>query len=214
MDNNTQLAQFRFNHAAATWDENPGRLLAANNTVSAILTQVPVRSDMTVIDYGCGTGLVTLGLQPYVERIIGVDISPAMLTELENKVRALALSNVETCCLDLRSQPSADLHADLVVSAMALHHIADIPSALRALTGLLSPGGYVALADLDVEDGSFHGDKTGVFHYGIDRTWLIAQLEALGIQEIQSTTAHVVERPAADGNHRYPVFLISGRLTG
>ena len=105
--------------------------------------------------------------------------------------------------------------ADLIVSAMALHHIADIPQLLQALTQLLTPDGYLALADLDAEDGSFHADMTGVHHAGIDRDWLIAQLTTLGFHDVSATTAHVIERPNATGElRRYPVFLVSGRRTG
>jgi 2-polyprenyl-3-methyl-5-hydroxy-6-metoxy-1,4-benzoquinol methylase len=94
---------------------------------------------------------------------------------------------------------------------MALHHIADIPALLHTLATLLSPGGYIALADLDTEDGSFHTDLIGVYHHGIDRDWLMAQFMALGFQQVQATTAHVVERPDASGTlKRYPIFLVSG----
>lgn len=206
------MSQSRFDQAAATWDEQPARVMLAKAIAQAMLKQVPVHPAMIVLDFGCGTGLVTLALQPHVQQIIGVDNSSGMLAKLQEKMQALGIMNVETRRLDLATQPPPlDLHADLIVSAMALHHIADLPHLLQALTGLLTPGGYLALADLDAEDGSFHTDMTGVHHLGIDRTWLMAQLSALGYQDVTATTAHVVERPDASGTpRRYPVFLVSG----
>jgi ubiquinone/menaquinone biosynthesis C-methylase UbiE len=206
------MSQSRFDHAAATWDEQPARLAMTKDVAQTILTHVAVRADMTALDFGCGTGLVTLALQPYVQRIIGVDSSQGMLAKLQEKMQALGVTNVDTLQRDLTTElPPPGLCVDLIVSAMALHHIADIPHLLQALTGLLTPGGYLALADLDAEDGSFHADMTGVHHLGIDRTWLMAQLSALGYQEVSATTAHVVERPDAAGTpRRYPVFLVSG----
>jgi tRNA (cmo5U34)-methyltransferase len=202
--------QARFNKAAANWDENPARLVMAENIASAILKQVPVRETFTVIDYGCGTGLLTLALQPRVKRIIGMDTSSGMLAMLEKKIQAVGLSNVETQILDLTTQPPPQIKVDLIVSAMALHHIADVPQVLKALVKMLAPGGYLALADLDTEEGNFHADKTGVYHSGFDRSELITTLESLGLQEITAVTAHIIERPSPDGVRRYSVFLISG----
>ena len=206
--------QARFNHAAPTWDEHPTRRLMAETIAAAMRARVPIAPSATVLDFGCGTGLVSLALQPYAGRIIGIDCAPGMLSVFKEKVQALGITNVETHCLDLCRQPAPEIHADVIVSAMALHHIADIPALLQTLLPLLTAGGYLAFADLDSEDGSFHEDKTGVHHAGIARDWLIAQLQTLGLQEITAITAHTIERPAADGMRRYPIFLISGRKEG
>lgn len=207
------MSSSRFDHAAATWDEQPVRITLALAIAQTIIAQTPVRPDMTAVDYGCGTGLVTLALQPAVQRIIGVDSSPAMLAKLQEKIAALGVTNVETRLLDLATQPPPnDAPADLIVSAMTLHHIAEIPRLLAALVQWLRPGGYLALADLDSEDGSFHRDPTDVHHHGIDRAGLTAQLTTLGCDEVNAVTAHVIARPDATGTLRqYPVFLVSGR---
>jgi len=202
----------RFDLAAATWDEHPARIALTKAIAEAILDQVPVTAAMTALDFGCGTGLVTLALQPYVQRIIGVDSSPGMLAKLREKMQALGITNVETRLLDLTIQPPPPgLCAELIVSAMVLHHIDDLPTILQYLTRMLVPGGYLALADLDTEDGSFHPDPTGVYHAGIDRHWLSNQLIALGFTDVRATTVHVIERPDAEGTPRqYPIFLVSG----
>ena len=62
-----------FDRAAGSWDEEPGRVRLANDVAAAILDDVPLAKDMDVLDYGCGTGLITLRLQPYVRFITGVD---------------------------------------------------------------------------------------------------------------------------------------------
>ena len=83
------------------------------------------------------------------------------------------------------------------------------------MTAWLRPGGYLALADLDVEDGSFHPDLRDVHHLGIERGWLIAELRELGFAEVSATTAHVIARPDACGNlKRYPVFLVCAKKIG
>ena len=208
------MTESRFDLAAASWDEQPARVALSRHIAETILAQIPVQASMTAIDYGCGTGLVTLALQPHVRRIIGVDSSPGMLAKLQEKMQALGVTNVDVLLLDLATQPPPPgLCVDLIVSAMTLHHVEDIPALLQALTKILTPGGYLTLADLDVEDGSFHADPTDVYHAGIDRGWLMAQFVTWGFADVSATTAHIIERPDATGTpRRYPVFLVSGHL--
>jgi len=68
-----------FDTAAATWDEEPRRVKLSEDMAAAIAGRVPLSKSMTAIDYGCGTGLLTLLIQPHVGRIIGADSSKGML---------------------------------------------------------------------------------------------------------------------------------------
>jgi len=205
------MSQSRFDHAAATWDEHPPRIAMTRAIAAAILAQVPVTTAMTALDFGCGTGLLTIGLQPHVRSIIGVDTSSGMLEVLNEKIAAMGLTNVEARQFDLTSAPLPDQPVDLIVSAMALHHVADVPHLLQVFSQLLAPGGYLAIADLEVEDGSFHEDKDGVHHSGFDPDELADQLRQLGFQHLQVTTAHTMERPSPEGARRYPIFLVSAQ---
>lgn len=138
-------------------------------------------------------------------RILAVDISPAMLEQLRAKPELAG--RVEIHCRDLVESPLAET-VDLVVSAMALHHVRDTARLFGALYAHLRPGGRIALADLDREDGSFHPPAThGVFHAGFDRAELAGLLTAAGFQDVRIDTACTVER---DGRH-YPVFLATAR---
>ena len=57
-------------------DEHPARVALARDIVQTLLREVPVQPSMAAVDYGCGTGLVTLALQPAVQRLLGADTSP------------------------------------------------------------------------------------------------------------------------------------------
>ena len=89
-----------FDKAAATWDEEPRRVKLAEDTAAAIAGTISLSETMTSMDYGCGTGLLTLLIQPHVGRIIGADSSKGMLEVLERKVRDRGLDNMETLFLD------------------------------------------------------------------------------------------------------------------
>jgi len=90
-----------FDKEAAAWDENPARVRLADDVAAAISRQVPVNTAMDALDFGCGTGLLTLRLASLVRSITGVDSSQGMLDVLAVKVARGNLTNVRTLRLDL-----------------------------------------------------------------------------------------------------------------
>ena len=202
----------RFDRVAAEWDANPGRVVLARAVVEAIRKAVALHPDMNAMDFGAGTGLVTLGLSPYVHSLTAVDASGEMLRMLDQKVKALQIGNVHTLLCDIAKTPLPAAEFDLIVSSMVLHHISDVRQTLRQLRPCLRPGGWIALADLDSEDGTFHPDPTGVFHHGLARNDVCRWLQDAGFIDTTTGEAHRIVRPSADGKtHEYPVFLITGR---
>ena len=75
-----------FDKEAASWDENPARVKVVKDIFEAIVRQVTITSDMDVLDFGCGTGLLSLQLQPFVRSVTGMDSSQGMLDVLKQKV--------------------------------------------------------------------------------------------------------------------------------
>lgn len=208
-----QPVQTRFDRMAGTWDANPVRVLLAKAVVNAIRAAVPLRPDMQALDFGAGTGLVTLALSADVAGITAVDASADMLRMLESKLAAQGIAHVRTMTGDVARAPFPAARFDLVVSSMVLHHIADVPSLFHRLRPTLRPGGWIALADLDTEDGTFHADSTGVYHHGLARADVCRWLQDAGFTDARAVDAHRIKRPGADGQPReYGVFLITARI--
>jgi 2-polyprenyl-3-methyl-5-hydroxy-6-metoxy-1,4-benzoquinol methylase len=201
-----------FNAAAATWDENPGRVQMAQNVAGAIRKTIPLRKDMDVLDFGCGTGLLTLQLQPLVGRITGVDSSQGMLDILTAKCRAQGLENVTTVLADLDRGDQLAGQYDLVVSSMTFHHLRDVQPVLLQFFQHLKSAGSLAIADLDSDEGKFHDSNEGVFHHGFDRCLMQKQFGAAGFGSIRNRTAATVVKPAPGGGRRaFTVFLMTGQ---
>ncbi|MHB9037699.1 MAG: class I SAM-dependent methyltransferase [Armatimonadota bacterium] len=201
-----------FNLAAQTWDDNPMRVELACAISNAILSRIPVSGDMDVLDYGAGTGLVTLGLQAHVRSILAADSSRGMLDRLNEKVAASGLVNVKTRLLDLECDSAPEQHFDLIVSTMTFHHIEDISTLIRCLCGMLRSGGLLAVADLDLDNGEFHQDSTGVRHNGLDRNEMVLTFADSGLSRIEVETAHTLVRDVQEkGPREFSVFLITGR---
>lgn len=200
-----------FDRSATQWDKEPHRIALMKAIGEAILREAKPTSQMDVLDYGCGTGLVGLFLLPHVRSVTGADSSPGMLEVLRNKIRDGCISTMKVMPLDLEKQPVPAARFHLLVTSMVMHHIADIGRVLRAFHELLLPGGMICIADLDSEPGIFHPDEAaaGVHHHGFDRFQFERELEAAGFKKITTTTAHVVQKPAPSGVlHKFPVFLI------
>ena len=198
-----------FNKEAAAWDENPGRVMLADEVAASMIREASPKRDMDVLDFGCGTGLVTLRLQPLVGSIVGVDSSEGMLAVLKRKIRSLGVTNVQTRLVDFEKGDRIEGAFNLIVSSMTLHHVPDTAALFKQWRELLLPGGRVCFADLDAEDGSFHGDNTGVFHQGFEREQVKGLLRDSGFTDIRDVTAATMKREVeGKGTKEFPVFLI------
>ena len=192
-----------FEDKAQDWDERPVPAQISAGVGSAIERLVKLSPNATVLDFGAGTGLVCSKIAPRVARVLAVDISRAMLDKLAAKPELAG--KVEIFCQDILAAPLEE-RADVIVSAMAMHHVEDTRTLLQTLFEHLVPGGQLALADLDAEDGSFHPpDVEGVFHAGFDRAALGALIEEVGFQQPTFTTAVTVSKE----DRHYPVFLVT-----
>jgi tRNA (cmo5U34)-methyltransferase len=199
----------RFDDAAADWENNPQRVALACRVAEAIQQTIPLSGTMEVLEYGCGTGMVSRALSPHVAKIIAVDTSPQMLEVLHRKATEEKIGNIEPLVFDLTRKPLPNRHVDLVMSSMTLHHIPDFEALLQRFFAILKPGGYLAVADLVSEDGSFHEDNSGVAHHGINPKTVRTILQKNGGRNIGVQEIHAIEKPRESGTRRqmYPVFL-------
>jgi len=201
-----------FDKGAAQWDANPGRAKLAHDVADAIIREVSPTREMDALDFGCGTGLVTLRLQPLVRTITGMDSSEGMLAVLGSKVHGQGLVNVRTLFTNLETGGKVNGRYHLIVSSMTLHHVPDPAGLIAQLSGALLPGGTLAVADLDSEDGSFHRDNTGVLHPGFDRERIRGFFEQAGLTAVREITAAVVIKEIEEkGRREFPVFLLIGK---
>lgn len=202
------MSQRDFNHLADNWDKEPRRQLLAADIAAGIKQSVPLNDNMRLLDYGCGTGLVAMHLLPHVGHLTGLDSSPGMLSVFKSKLSEEENTRVTLHVLDLADGGTFSGTYDVIIAAMLLHHV-DVPSDLiRRLAGHLSPGGYLCLADLDSEDGSFHDDPIGVHHFGFDRNLVSAWMSDAGLSTASITTVSTIQKQSPGGPIRnYQVFL-------
>lgn len=196
--------------AALTWDEKPARVNIAKAVAEGIKRQIHLNNDFKILDFGCGTGLVSFFLADEVGQIVGVDNSKGMVEVFnrkakENKINAVAYQ------IDIFNQDFDEKDFDLIISSMVFHHIKDPVSVLKRLSNHLKKGGYIAIADLVKEDGSFHDDNDGVEHFGFEIDEFSNYLKEAGFDVVKSEIVFEVEKEREGEKRKYPVFLISGK---
>lgn len=198
-----------FDERAAEWD-TPERAERAALVADVIRGAVPLSRSMRAIDIGAGTGLLGLALAGDVGEVVLAEPSAGMRGVVESKLATGTWLGASVRPFDVAADPDADLAGafDLAVSLLVLHHVEDTAVALARVARLLRPGGWMAIADLDAEDGSFHdADAEGVHHHGFDRPALESVARAAGFEQVSTRTATVIEHE--DGS--YPLFLLLGR---
>jgi len=210
--NKVNTKKRNFDQEAANWDQVPGRLKVAQDIAHTMIQEITLTPDMDVLDFGCGTGLLTFALQPFVRSITGVDSSRGMLDVFKTKIKEQNLNNVKANYLDLDKGDVLDGSYNLIVSSMTLHHIKEIGPLLKLFYQVLHPSGTLCIADLDLDDGQFHSNNDGVFHFGFDREVLRRTFIDTGFRDVRHRAAAQVEKPVGGGQTRlFAMFLMIGR---
>lgn len=203
----------KFNREAFLWDDNPQRRFLADMVANAILTAVKPRTGLNALEIGCGTGLVSLAIAPETNKLTAIDTSMEMLEILKLKAENTGIANITTCCSDLESYSEKSVPPEkfgLIYCSMALHHIEDTRGCIGILSRILSPGGIIAIADLEAEDGFFHDDPAEKVHHGFEREWLAELFRLNGLRETSYNRIHVIRKTNREGrNAEYPVFLVT-----
>jgi ubiquinone/menaquinone biosynthesis C-methylase UbiE len=208
--NKVILDSAHFDSKARQWDENPVFQARADKIAAAIEAAVPLTTTMRALDYGSGTGMLSFPLQDQLGHITLKDTSAGMLQVVEEKIAAWGIANMSTRVMDLTAAPLPEERYDLIYSSMTLHHVPNTGAILGAFHALLNPGGWLCIADLDLEDGSFHGSHVDV-HPGFQRDSLALQTAQAGFSEVDFSTVFEIVKETESGARAYPVFLMVAR---
>jgi ubiquinone/menaquinone biosynthesis C-methylase UbiE len=199
-----------FDQRAKDWDANPDRVERARIVAQAIRQSVALTRKMSALEYGCGTGLLSFALHQDVGQITLADSSAGMLAVLREKIDSAKVGNLIPLQLDLATDPLPAERFDLLYTLMTLHHIPDTDPVLASFHALLKPSGSLCIADLEQEDGSFHGLGFDG-HNGFDRARLAEKLAKIGFKNITSSIIYHVPKEVNGQPKAYPLFLLTAQ---
>lgn len=196
----------RFNEVAGEWDKGNIRQEIAASVFHTIVSRISLLPSMNIMDFGAGTGLLSFKIAPMVRSVMGIDLSAGMLEQLESK--NLPSLQVKTLCQDIVQTPYEEKFNG-IVSSMAMHHVEDTARLFETFHAHLERDGFIAIADLEEEDGTFHAQhgNDGVHHFGFNRDVLRDTIEKAGFRNVRFHDAYSVNRE--DGS--YPIFLVTAK---
>ncbi len=200
-----------FDERAKDWDSDPKKVERAGVVAEAIRKAVPLSTDMNALEYGCGTGLLSFALQEDLGQITLADTSQGMLDVLNEKIAASGVTNMYPVRLNLETEPLPAGKYHITYSLMVLHHIHDARGILKKFYDMLELDGYLIVADLEKEDGSFHTDGTTDVHKGFEQNELRTWVEAAGFGNVRFSTAYKIEKEVDGREKTFPVFLMAAR---
>lgn len=191
-----------FKDKAQEWDSGSIRVNGAGVIADAIRERFILTKDMNILDFGVGTGLLGFNIANSVGQVYGVDISKEMITKLQEK-NTKELSII-TYMRDIIKEPLEQKFNGLV-SSMTLHHVEKLENFFSTIYKNIEDGGFIAIADLEKEDGTFHSDNTGVFHFGFNKEELISIVEKSGFKNVKFENINIIKKPEKD----FGIFLLS-----
>ena len=195
----------RFDNLAKIWDSKPARVKGAMTFVDNIKKHLPYDiSSFDVLDYGCGTGLVSFGFANEVTSIQGLDNSSSMVEVYNDKSSKIGLNNIKANIHDINTQDLQASSYDLIVTNMTMHHINNTKEFITKLSNSLKQNGYLCIADLKTEDGTFHSDNTGVMHFGFELQNIQNYFEQNNLKNIKIDLLETINK----GDKSYEVFCI------
>jgi ubiquinone/menaquinone biosynthesis C-methylase UbiE len=199
-----------FDARAATWDDDPAKVERAQAVADEIVARVPLSRTMRALEYGCGTGLLSFMLRARLGDITLADVSEGMLAVAARKIAAAGDASMRAVKLDFFADPVPAHAFDIVYSLMTLHHIPDTQGILERFRSALAVPGVLCIADLDAEDGSFHGAGFDG-HLGFDRGELAAKARRAGFASVEFTTAYRLTKNSGEARRTFPIFLMVAR---
>lgn len=161
-----------FDTAAKTWDREE---TVKRNEAFAVAIKKHVDSRISkLMDFGCGTGLLTAQFVNLADELIGIETSSGMLEQFSQRFEGASKVKFLAINLEKESLPSEVGTFDVIVTAMAFHHLLEPKKILSLFKKHLSSNGKIFVIDLDEEDGTFHPDNQamGVHHFGFSKRTL------------------------------------------
>ena len=197
-----------FDERAKDWDSDPKKVERARVVADAIRKAVPLSRQMNALEYGCGTGLLSFALQEDLGQIMLADTSQGMLGVLSEKIATSGVTNMRPVRLDLETDPLPEKKYHITYSLMTLHHIHGARGVLSKFYDVLELKGYLIVADLDKEDGSFHTDGSTDVHLGFDQSELRKWVEEAGFVNVRFSKAYEIKKQVNGKEKKFPVFLM------
>lgn len=199
-----------FNNVAKKWD-NKRRIERAKIISDEIKNNIVKEENKSVLEFGCGTGLISFNLVDYFNKITLIDNSEEMIKVVDNKIKTFNINNMKSICCDLENYNISENY-DVVYTSMVLHHIVNVEDIIRRFYSLLNNKGKLCIIDLNKEDGRFHEEENDFNgHNGFSQIELKEVLSQVGFSNIKSYTFYNGVKDVNKEKVEYSLFIMIGK---
>jgi 2-polyprenyl-3-methyl-5-hydroxy-6-metoxy-1,4-benzoquinol methylase len=201
------MSTTHFNKKAKDWDKDLEKTSRAELIARKIVDFIKPTQQINALEFGCGTGLLSFALKNDFNEITLVDSSEGMIQVLKEKIEKQQIKNFKPLLIDLIKSPAKIEKTDVIFTLMTLHHINNIEQISTIFHSLLNTNGYLCIADLDEEDGSFHPKEQNFDgHFGFNKNSLENILKQSGFEIVNYSIPYLIEKE--DTGKKYPIFLM------
>lgn len=135
-----------WNKQAHSYDKRNLKVYKSAYELSIQKTRAVLSPDHKVLEIGCGTAIISLGIAPLVKSVVATDISPQMIAVAKSKAESASITNVEFRVCDGYVLPYDDQAFDAALLFNVLHFVKEPTALLREAHRLLKPSGYLVSA--------------------------------------------------------------------
>ena len=198
-----------FDDEAKDWDNDPKKTERAIVFAKEIIDFIKPDKTLDALEFGCGTGLLSFQLKDYFKTITLADNSEGMIKVLQDKIIKEGVENLKPLHIESLESDLKINNYDAIYTLMTLHHIPDVNNIVKVFNSILKRGGYLCIADLVKEDGSFHSDHDNFDgHNGFDRNELSVTLSNNGFNVEYYKICFKIVKTIDDKSKKYPLFLM------
>lgn len=180
------MAPNEWDDFAGDWDSNDDAQTYAQKAFDSWIQNVfPLISDLSIsriLDFGCGTGLLTEKFAPIVDEIVAVDTSARMIELLQRKTANSVIDNVTALQITVNTatineRPELADKFDLIVASSVCSFLSDYEGTLDDLASVISGGGYFVqwdwLADMPVKRIRSAFEASGLISQSIEEAFAL-----------------------------------------
>ena len=157
IDARRSRSQAFFSSAASKWDRLRAELFGHRVDAWAFASTLP--GEAIVGDLGCGTGAISQTLSPWVEQVIAVDSSAAMIQSARKRLKDL--SNIDLRRGELTQLPIDDETLTHAILILVLPYMASPESVFQEVWRVTKPGGKLVVVDMVPHDRSEYREELG-----------------------------------------------------
>ena len=177
----TSASEQYFEKVADSWDSLRSGYFQEEVRQCAI-AKAWLRPDMTAADIGSGTGFMAAGIAPYVQNMVVMDGSAAMLDVACKNLAGF--DNIRYIRSDGQALDLPDDSMDAMFANMYLHHCPDPLAAIKEMVRILKPGGRLIITDMDRHEYTWLKEEMADEWLGFEREQMRRWYEAAGLVNV------------------------------